>query len=65
VGSPARWRWPSVRLACSAGARGIGFYLLNASRVLEFGVFTTVLALLFGVVLCIELLALWLRRQLR
>lgn len=47
------------------GAGGIGFYLLNASRVLEFGVVTTIMLLVFGTVLCVELLALWLRRVVR
>lgn len=46
------------------GAGGIGYYLLNASRVMEFGVVTTVLALTFGTVLLVELLSLWLRRVL-
>lgn len=55
----------SATLLGLVGAGGIGFYLLNASRVLEFGVVTTVLGLSFAVVLCIELLALWLRRELR
>ncbi|MGH3984785.1 MAG: phosphonate ABC transporter, permease protein PhnE, partial [Pseudonocardiaceae bacterium] len=44
------------------GAGGIGFYLLNASRVLEFGVVTTVMLMVFATVLAVELLALWLRR---
>ena len=44
------------------GAGGIGFYLLNASRVLEFGVVTTVMLMVFVTVLAVELLALWLRR---
>ncbi len=55
----------SATLLGLVGAGGIGFYLLNASRVLEFGVVTTVLLLSFGVVLLIELLALWLRKALR
>jgi phosphonate transport system permease protein len=44
------------------GAGGIGFYLLNASRVLEFGVVTTIMLLVFVTVMLVELLALWLRR---
>lgn len=44
------------------GAGGIGFYLLNASRVLEFGVVTTIMLLVFAIVMLVELLALWLRR---
>ncbi|MDN5857743.1 MAG: phosphonate ABC transporter, permease protein PhnE [Pseudonocardia sp.] len=47
------------------GAGGIGFYLLNASRVLEFGVVTTIMLLVFVTVLLVELLALWLRRVVR
>ncbi|WP_124273063.1 phosphonate ABC transporter, permease protein PhnE [Streptomyces sp. ADI96-15] len=44
------------------GAGGIGFQLLNASRVLEFGVVTTVMLLVFATVLVVEGLALWFRR---
>lgn len=44
------------------GAGGIGFQLLNASRVLEFGVVTTVMLLVFATVLLVEGLAVWLRR---
>jgi len=43
------------------GAGGIGFYLLNASRVLEFGVVTTILIMVFATVMLVELLAIWLR----
>lgn len=43
------------------GAGGIGFYLLNASRVLEFGVVTTILLMIVAVVMAIELLSIWLR----
>ncbi|WP_232666850.1 phosphonate ABC transporter, permease protein PhnE [Pseudonocardia sp. TRM90224] len=43
------------------GAGGIGFYLLNASRVLEFGVVTTILLMVFCTVMLVELLAIWLR----
>ncbi|SEG95020.1 phosphonate transport system permease protein [Saccharopolyspora kobensis] len=55
----------SATLLGLVGAGGIGYYLLNASRVLEFGVVTTVLALTFAVVMLVELLALWLRRLVR
>ncbi|GAA2780418.1 phosphonate ABC transporter, permease protein PhnE [Saccharopolyspora taberi] len=55
----------SATLLGLVGAGGIGYYLLNASRVLEFGVVTTVLLLTFAVVLVVELLAVWLRRLLR
>lgn len=47
------------------GAGGIGFQLLNATRVLEFGVVTTILLMIFGTVMAVELLALWLRRVVR
>ncbi|MEU0964998.1 phosphonate ABC transporter, permease protein PhnE [Streptomyces sp. NPDC005917] len=55
----------SATLLGIVGAGGIGFDLLNASRVLEFGVVTTVLLLVFGTVLLVELLAVWLRRVVR
>ncbi|MER5790193.1 phosphonate ABC transporter, permease protein PhnE [Streptomyces sp. NPDC001980] len=55
----------SATLLGIVGAGGIGFDLLNASRVLEFGVVTTVLLLVFGTVLLVELLAVWLRRIVR
>ncbi|MHA6800109.1 phosphonate ABC transporter, permease protein PhnE [Bounagaea algeriensis] len=54
----------SATLLGLVGAGGIGYYLLNASRVLEFGVVTTVLLLTFAVVMLVELLALWWRRML-
>jgi len=52
----------SATLLGIVGAGGIGFDLLNASRVLEFGVVTAVLLLVFAVVMVVELLAVWLRR---
>lgn len=54
----------SATLLGLVGAGGIGYYLLNASRVLDFGVVTTVLLLIFAVVMLVELLALWWRRVL-
>ncbi|MHA6803262.1 phosphonate ABC transporter, permease protein PhnE [Salinifilum ghardaiensis] len=54
----------SATLLGLVGAGGIGYYLLNASRVLEFGVVTTVLLLTFAAVMVVELLALWWRRVL-
>ena len=54
----------SATLLGLVGAGGIGYYLLNASRVLEFGVVTTVLLLTFAVVMAVELLAVWFRRVL-
>ncbi|MFF3464639.1 phosphonate ABC transporter, permease protein PhnE [Streptomyces sp. NPDC001984] len=55
----------SATLLGIVGAGGIGFDLLNASRVLDFGVVTTVLLLVFATVLVVELLAVWLRRIVR
>lgn len=55
----------SATLLGIVGAGGIGYQLLNASRVLEFGVVTTVMLLVFGTVLLVELLALWLRGVVR
>ncbi|MFD0491269.1 phosphonate ABC transporter, permease protein PhnE [Saccharopolyspora spinosporotrichia] len=52
----------SATLLGLVGAGGIGYYLLNASRVLEFGVVTTVLLLTFAAVMAVELLAVWFRR---
>ncbi|HYH32297.1 MAG TPA: phosphonate ABC transporter, permease protein PhnE [Pseudonocardia sp.] len=52
----------SATLLGIVGAGGIGFYLLNASRVLEFGVVTTIMLMVFATVMVVELLALWLRR---
>lgn len=52
----------SATLLGIVGAGGIGFELLNASRVLEFGVVTTVMLLVFATVLVVEGLAVWLRR---
>lgn len=51
----------SATLLGIVGAGGIGFYLLNASRVLEFGVVTTILIMVFCTVMLVELLAIWLR----
>jgi len=52
----------SATLLGIVGAGGIGFYLLNASRVMEFGVVTTIMVMVFATVMIVELLALWLRR---
>ncbi|MDS1271335.1 phosphonate ABC transporter, permease protein PhnE [Lipingzhangella sp. LS1_29] len=53
----------SATLLGIVGAGGIGFYLLNAARVLEFGVVTFIVLLLFAVVMAVEVLAMWLRRS--
>jgi phosphonate transport system permease protein len=55
----------SATLLGIVGAGGIGFDLLSASRILEFGMVTTVLLLVFATVLLVELLAVWLRRVVR
>ncbi|WP_343946090.1 phosphonate ABC transporter, permease protein PhnE, partial [Pseudonocardia zijingensis] len=55
----------SATLLGIVGAGGIGFYLLNASRVMRFDVVTTVMLLVFATVMALELLALWLRRAVR
>ncbi|WP_214366869.1 phosphonate ABC transporter, permease protein PhnE [Pseudonocardia sp. H11422] len=54
----------SATLLGIVGAGGIGFYLLNASRVLEFGVVTTILIMVFATVLLVELVAVWVRSRL-
>ncbi|HET6258795.1 MAG TPA: phosphonate ABC transporter, permease protein PhnE [Pseudonocardia sp.] len=51
----------SATLLGIVGAGGIGFYLISAARVLEFGVVTTILIMIFCTVLLVELLAIWLR----
>lgn len=45
------------------GAGGIGFYMMNASRVLEYGVVTSCLILVVITVLLSEALAVWARRE--
>ncbi|MFB9072143.1 phosphonate ABC transporter, permease protein PhnE [Citricoccus parietis] len=47
------------------GAGGIGFLLLNASRVNQFDVVTLILILMVVVVLAVEVLSMWLRRAVR
>ena len=47
------------------GAGGVGFLLLNASRVNQFDVVTTILILMVTVVLAVEALSLWLRSTVR
>lgn len=55
----------SATLLGVVGAGGIGFLLLNASRVNQFDVVTTVLILMVAVVLAVEALSMWLRRAVR
>lgn len=44
------------------GAGGIGFYLMNAARVLQFDVVTTIVLMVFAVVMAVEGVAMWMRR---
>ncbi|SDI20830.1 phosphonate transport system permease protein [Arthrobacter subterraneus] len=44
------------------GAGGIGFLLLNASRVMQFDVVTTIVMLVLVVVLTVEAISLWIRK---
>ncbi|MFC7403525.1 phosphonate ABC transporter, permease protein PhnE [Georgenia alba] len=55
----------SATLLGIVGAGGIGFYLLNAARVQEFGVVTTIVLLVLAVVLSVEAIAVWARRVVR
>lgn len=54
----------SATLLGIVGAGGIGFDLLSASQVLEFGLVTTILLMVFATVLMVEALAVWVRREL-
>jgi phosphonate transport system permease protein len=47
------------------GAGGIGFLLLNASRINQFDVVTMILILMVAVVLAVEALSIWLRKAVR
>jgi phosphonate transport system permease protein len=55
----------SATLLGIVGAGGIGFDLLSAAQILEFGLVTTILALVAGTVLLVEALALWVRHEVR
>lgn len=55
----------SATLLGVVGAGGVGFLLLNASRINQFDVVTMILILMVGVVLLVELLSMWLRRTVR
>ncbi|HVX47249.1 MAG TPA: ABC transporter permease subunit, partial [Mycobacteriales bacterium] len=52
----------SATLLGIVGAGGIGYDLLNAARVQEFGVVTTVLLMVLAIVLAVEAIAIGLRR---
>lgn len=55
----------SATLLGVVGAGGIGFQLLNASRVNQFDVVTMILLLIVAVVLVVEGLSMWLRKAVR
>ena len=55
----------SATLLGIVGAGGIGFDLLSAAQILEFGLVTTILLLVAGTVLVVESLSVWLRHELR
>lgn len=55
----------SATLLGVVGAGGIGFLLLNASRVNQFPVVTTILIAMIIVVLAVEALAIWMRNAVR
>ncbi|WP_438492964.1 phosphonate ABC transporter, permease protein PhnE [Streptomyces asiaticus] len=52
----------SATLLGIVGAGGIGYDLLNAARVLQFPVVTTIVLMVLGLVLLIEGLAVWVRK---
>ncbi|GAB2511939.1 Phosphate-import permease protein PhnE [Corynebacterium atrinae] len=55
----------SATLLGVVGAGGVGFLLLNASRINQFDVVTMILLLMVGVVLIVEALSMWLRTTVR
>ena len=55
----------SATLLGIVGAGGIGFDLLSAAQIIEFGLVTTILLMVFVTVLIVEALAVWLRHELR
>ncbi len=55
----------SATLLGIVGAGGIGFYLLNASRVMQFDVVTTIVLIILVVVLAVEALSIWIRKAVR
>lgn len=44
------------------GAGGLGFYLVNASRVMQFDVVTMIVVMIFAVVMLLEGMAMWVRK---
>ncbi|WIM67119.1 phosphonate ABC transporter, permease protein PhnE [Corynebacterium breve] len=55
----------SATLLGVVGAGGIGFLLLNASRINQFDVVTMILILMVAVVLVVEGISMWLRKTIR
>lgn len=58
----------NIRAATSLGvigAGGIGYYMINANRVLQFDVVTSCVLMILVVVIIAELVALWIRRAVR
>ena len=53
----------SATLLGIVGAGGIGFLLLNASRVMQFDVVTTIVLIILAVVLAVEALSIWIRKS--
>jgi phosphonate transport system permease protein len=53
----------SATLLGIVGAGGIGFDLLGGAQILEFGLVTTILLMVFSTVLVVEALAVWLRHE--
>ncbi|WP_202411011.1 hypothetical protein [Brevibacterium rongguiense] len=47
------------------GAGGIGFYLLNSARVMQFDVVTFIICLILATVLLVEGLSVWTRSVIR
>jgi len=55
----------SATLLGIVGAGGVGYLLLNASRVIRFDVVTTIVLAILLVVLLVEALSIWVRRMVR
>lgn len=55
----------SATLLGVVGAGGVGFLLLNASRINQFDVVTMILLLMVAVVLAVEAVSIWLRNSVR
>lgn len=55
----------SATLLGVVGAGGVGFLLLNASRVNQFPVVTTILIAMIAVVLVVEAISVWMRKSFR